>query len=241
MERAIEAETGVKPEPGTGDSILKSLAMRQPIADGFLKEMELVPASKNPRLYAASGRIRHLAAHSMDAQINQRIRDAVNSSLGRIARNFHMQSSVADTAARAALWLNEYYRSRGMKAKVCMLLYDSIVTLCPVEERHAVKILHSLFMYEINQWKFHGRILNYPIDTEFNWRWSERPAKKDQKKLDGTEWAHDAALYDKVKMEVDVMRQIESPCCIDDRGIWEKIGRGFTFDTATGKCLSGPN
>lgn len=241
MERAIEAETGVKPDEGTGDAILKSLALRQPIADAFLKEMEMIPTSDNPRIYAASGRIRHLATHAYDATVNQRIRDNVNSSLGRIARNFCMQASVADTAARAALWLNEYYISRGMKARVCMLLYDSVVSLCPVEERHAVSLLHDLFMFRINQWKYHDRILNYPIDTELNWRWSERPSKKDQKKLDGFEWAHNAELYARVKLDYDVMLQLEAPVCVDDRGLWSAIGRGFTFDQKTGALTSGPN
>ena len=238
MERSIEAETGAKPDMGTGDAILKSLMLRQPVSDAFLKTLELTPASTNPHLYASSGRIRHLATHDRDASINQRLRDNVNSSLGRICRNFFMQENVASTASRAALWLNEYYISRDMKSRVCMLLYDSVVTLGPVEERHACVALHDLFMFRINAWTYNGRDLVYPIDTELNWRWSARPNKADQKKLDGTEWATDIALTEKVKQECTIMLQFSAPVMIDDRGLWSKIGRGFTFDPVTGKRIN---
>lgn len=213
MERAVEAETGIKPEPGMGKSILDTLAARQPVADAFLKAQELVPDSPG-FMVAQSGRIRHFYVHDRNAEVNRRTREQVVNGLGRIARNFYMQESVAATSSKAGLWLTEYFLSRGMEARVIAILYDSVVTLCPLRERHAVAVLYDLFMYRINTWHYHGRELNYPIDTEFNWAWSERPSKEDQKKLDDPAYLTDEVLLARVKMESEAMIKVGQPFLI---------------------------
>lgn len=205
MERAIEAETGIKPDPGTGAAILKALATRQPIADSFLKALELVPDNEGI-LKAASGRIRHFKVHDRMSNVGKRIRDKVLSGLSREARNFYMQESVAATAARAALWLNAFYLRHNMRSRVCLLLYDSIVTLCPLSERFAASALHQLFMDEINSWVYHGRKMTYPIDTELNYRWSCRPSKAEQKQLNSESWNHNTELTARVLEEAKAIR-----------------------------------
>lgn len=44
--------------------------------------------------------------------------------------------------------------------------------MCPFHEREIWKRAHELFMFRANCWEYHGRILNYPIDTEVNAGWS---------------------------------------------------------------------
>jgi uracil-DNA glycosylase family 4 len=197
MERAIEADTGVKPEPGMGQAILDALAARQPVADAFLKAQELVPDNEHKQV-AASGRIRHYRTHDVMSSVGKRVRDKVLSALGREARNFYMQTSVADTASRAAVNLTATYRAFGMDARVIAVLYDSVVTLCRKKERFAVKELHQLYMCDLNGWNYHGRTLKYPIDTEFNYRWSCRPSKDEQKLLDCPTWQADQSLTEKI-------------------------------------------
>ena len=67
-------------------------------------------------------------------------------------------------------------------------LYDSVVTLCPLEERFLVSRLHNLCMSELNLWYYDDdegkRTLQYSIDNEFNWKWSTRPKKEDRETLD---------------------------------------------------------
>lgn len=99
-----------------------------------------------------------------------------------------MQESVGATAARACQWLLRAYRRLGLKARLMTCLYDSVVTLCPLEERFLVGRLHQICMSEINGWDYSDaygdRTLRYSIDNEFNWRWSTRPSKSEQKILD---------------------------------------------------------
>jgi hypothetical protein len=104
--------------------------------------------------------------------------------MGREARNFPMQESVAATAARAGKWLLDTYIKLKLQAKPLIILYDSVVTLCPLEERFKVAQLHQLFMTDENTWEYHGRKMNYPIDTDFVYRWSAKPDKNDKKLLE---------------------------------------------------------
>ena len=91
-----------------------------------------------------------------------------------------MQESVASTACRATNMLEREYRARGMQAWVMIVLYDSVVTCCPLEERHVVAELHQRYMTDENSWKYADRTLKYPIDTEFNLRWSTKPTKEEK-------------------------------------------------------------
>lgn len=175
LERKIEQDTGRKPEPGTGKRILDALARRQPVATEFLLSMEKAPES-GQCLVAASGRKRHFATH-MNKGVRYRDKyDAkkLNTGMGREARNFYMQESVAATSAKAAKWLLDYYIKHNMKARPLVVLYDSVVTLCPLEERELVAKLHTQFMTTDNNWTYHGTVMNYPIDTEILFRWSTK-------------------------------------------------------------------
>ena len=64
-----------------------------------------------------------------------------------------------------------------------MALYDALLTYCPLEERFVVEHAHQLFMCDINVWKYHGRYMNYPIDTDLLYRWSWKPTDDEKKDL----------------------------------------------------------
>lgn len=174
LERKIEADTGVKPDPGTGKKLLDALESRQPRAVEFLKELENIPVS--PGVYvAASGRKRRFTKHSKNMrQENWKAVQSLLSSLGREARNYPMQESVAATAARAGTWLLSTKYANNLQGFQLAILYDSVVTLCPVNERWIWMAAHELFMHLKNAWNYDGRILRYPIDTDLNTAWSEK-------------------------------------------------------------------
>lgn len=179
LERKIEQETGVRPEPGTGERLLEALKASRPQAFAWMEALEETP--KFPGwLRSASGRKRRFALHPSDvAGISGSIRRGILSGQSREARNFFPQEIVAATAARASVWLLREYRRRGMRAYPMICLYDSVVTLCPISERHVVAELHQKFMTDINQWSFHGRIMNFPIETELVRRWSTKPTAEE--------------------------------------------------------------
>lgn len=191
LERKIESDTGAKPEEGTGQKGLDAIAARQPRATEFLEEMQSVPSRKG-WYRAASGRLRHCVMHDRNSGVNYRIRNSIESAAGRELRNFPMQESVAATAARAGRRLGAVYRNTGMRARVITILYDSVVTLCPLEEREVVSHLHSQLMYHANSWHYedaHGsRTLSYPIDTDFNYRWSTKPSAAEKALLEDMSW-----------------------------------------------------
>lgn len=192
LDRKIEADTGNKPEEGNGERLLEAIRKRQPRATEFLEEeMARLPMTK--KFYrAASGRLARCVTHSRDSGVNWRLRNSIESALGREMRNFPMQESVGSTAARAGCWLNDIYEKLGMQARVMTILYDSCVTLCPLEERHVVSYLHECFMSQVNTWDYedkHGkRTLQYTIDTDFNYRWSTKPTKVEAAQLRDTSW-----------------------------------------------------
>jgi hypothetical protein len=191
LERKIESDTGIKPEPGTGQKGLDAIKQRQPRASEFMEEMAAIPKGKG-YYRAASGRICHCNTHSAGSGVGWRIRNSIESALGRELRNFPPQESVAATSGRAAVWLLELYQALGLQARPITCLYDSLVTLCPLEERFIVKRLHDVCMSEINAWEyddeFGKRTLRYGVDTDFNYRWSTHPPKDEQNQLDDPEW-----------------------------------------------------
>ena len=117
------------------------------------------------------------------------------------------QESVASTLARACKWLNDFFRKHKMQARCNMGLYDSCVTLCPLEERWVVDAAHTLFMDRINIWCYHRRYMSYPIDTDFVYRWSWKPSKAQKKEL------HDKAFHqmepEREKFLLEELSQIE--------------------------------
>lgn len=191
LERKIESDTGVKPEPGTGQKGLDAIKARQPRATEFLEEMGNIPKTKG--FYrAASGRVCHCNTHSAGSGVGWRTRNSIESALGRELKNYPMQESVASTSGRACKWLLHTCRELGLKSRPITCLYDSIVTLCPLEERFLVKRLHDVFMSEMNSWhyndEFGSRDLQYGVDTEFNYRWSTPSSKEELKLLDDPTW-----------------------------------------------------
>lgn len=186
LEMKQEAESGVPVEPGTGDKALEALSISRPRSNQFLhEEMANLPKTQS-RYRAKSGRIRHFTTHESQYQVGYRLRNSVESALGRELRNFPMQESVAATAARAGKWLFDLFRALGLTAVPVTILYDSVVTLCDLEERFLVASLHEVCMYLANVWyyddQYGRRALRYPIDTEFNYRWST-PEKKGSEKF----------------------------------------------------------
>lgn len=171
LERSIEADTGFKPEPGTGQKILDALQRRQPTAVAFLDDLE-TKVEDPGYLRAASGKVRHFLLPSNVHGLSPRLKNAIISAQKRESRNFYMQESVAATALRATYWLLQFKRKYGLVGVPITVLYDSVVTMCPFEERAIWAKAHELFMFRANGWEYHGRVLTYPIDTEFNAGWS---------------------------------------------------------------------
>lgn len=191
LERKIEADTNKKPEPGTGERILFALEKQRPQADQFLKILQDTPRTIG-YWQAQSGAKRRFAVHGSNVNgLSERVHASILSALGREARNFPMQGGVADTAARAGKWLMTLFRERRLNALPMVILYDSIVTLCPIEERHIVADLHEQCMAVKNTWHHHGRTWYYTITTEFNFAWSWRPSKEWQAKLNDKNWNSD--------------------------------------------------
>ena len=176
LERKVEADTGVAPEPGVGEKLLKGLEERQPIATAFLKSLEEAP--ENPGfLRAASGKVRHFMLPSCSAGAPTRLYRSLKSAQGREARNFFMQESVAATAMRATNWLLAFGRKYQLTGTPMTVLYDSVCTLNEAPERFVWAKAHTVCMYLANGWEYHGRVLRYPIETDLNSGWSLSPAK----------------------------------------------------------------
>lgn len=190
INRKIEADTGVKPPPDTGEKILAALEKRQPVAFAFLRSMEEVQFT--PGFYrAASGRIRHFSTHPQWAKVGRRTADQLASGQGREARNYPMQESVGATAARACTWLLRAQIKAQLQSRIGICLYDSCDTWAPLRERFIQKRLHEYYMTDVNTWQYGDRTLQYPIETEFNVGWSARPSKTLRKLWDDPEYEND--------------------------------------------------
>lgn len=185
VERKIKVETGVEPEPGTGRAILDALATKYPVSEAWLQERETFVETGT--LQAFSGRIRHFHSHNAELVSDRIFEDGLNP-LKRESRNFECQHFVGSIAARAAIKLDQHYKQTGMKARVIALLYDSIVTDCPMEERHVVAELHQRYMSDETFEVHHGRKAFLDIDVEFNPGWSRRPNTADMAKYADPAW-----------------------------------------------------
>ena len=191
LERKIESDTGVKPPPGTGQKGLDAIKQRQPRATEYLEEMGNIPKGKG-YYRAASGRVCHCNTHSAGSGVGWRTRNSIESALGRELKNYPMQESVASTSARACIWGLELYRQLGMQARTITCLYDSLVTMCPLEERFVVSKLHQAIMSDMNAWvyddQYGKRTLRYEIDTDLHYRWSTKLRGTEADQLADTEW-----------------------------------------------------
>jgi len=99
-----------------------------------------------------------------------------------------LQESVASTAARAGKWILDACIKYGLVSRPITILYDSVVTQGPLEERFIVSIMHELYMSRRNTWAYDDRTLLYTIDNEFNYRWSTSPTKEEREELADTGW-----------------------------------------------------
>jgi DNA polymerase I-like protein with 3'-5' exonuclease and polymerase domains len=122
------------------------------------------------------------------ASLDYRSRRSLLSRLGREARNVPPQESVAATAARAAIRLQRHFRSHGMKSRVSICLYDSLVCVTPFAERFECQRLMRKYMSEENTWDYSGRTLKYDIDEEFLDAWSWKISKDRKRDLWDPEW-----------------------------------------------------
>lgn len=86
LERKIEADTGVKPEEGTGALILEALHKRQPKAMAFLEELQEYPKT-NDYIQLQSGRRRHFMGANRTARMRNRDWESMMSAQGRECRN----------------------------------------------------------------------------------------------------------------------------------------------------------
>jgi hypothetical protein len=171
---------------------LQALAKRQPKATAYLQAMEELPKT-GACFVAESGAKRRFIIHQDSVKgLNHRTQKSILSALGRQARNFPMQNSVADTAVRAGKWLLKHFLENNFHARPMVILYDSVVTLCPIEERVEVMKLHERFMDKENVWHDHGRTWTYPTSVELNYAWSRRPSKEQRKLLEDTAWHAEA-------------------------------------------------
>ena len=146
------------------------------MATAFFKCLE--EAHENPGvLRAARGKVRHFVLPSCSSGAPSRLFKSLKSAQGREARNFYMQESVAATAMRSENWLQAFGRRYNLMGVPMTVLYDSVCTLCPAEERLVWAKAHDICMFLANGWEYHGRILRYPIETDLNSGWSLAPAK----------------------------------------------------------------
>jgi hypothetical protein len=71
-------------------------------------------------------------------------------------------------------------------------LYDSLVTMCPLEERFVVSAIQEAMMTYVNTWRYedeHGnRTLQYGVDKDFNYRWSTYPSEAEKAQLADQSW-----------------------------------------------------
>jgi len=179
LERAVRAATKETPPEGTGHGMLSAYAERYPVANAFFEGQEYLPETEG-KYVAVSGRVRHFKAHRSGAYgLSDRQRGGYLSSEQRQARNFPLQNNVADTMCLAAVGLLYDCIRLGLKARPLALLYDSLVTFCPIEERAQVVELHNKWMHEKVYWKTPGGILRYTIDTDYCMRWSTTRATAD--------------------------------------------------------------
>jgi len=203
IERKIESDTGIKPEPGTGDKGLDMIEARQPRATEFMQEMAAIP--KTHGMYRAkSGRIRHCLTHSAGSGVNWRVRNSLESSMGRELRNYPLQESVGATAARACRMLGEAYRRLGLQARGMTCLYDSVVTMCPPEERFLVARLHQVYMCDHNTWDYDGRLLKFSIDTDIVYKWSTPPKGAEKKELESRDYRPASAKHNMLENCADI-------------------------------------
>jgi hypothetical protein len=71
-------------------------------------------------------------------------------------------------------------------------LYDSLVSICPLEERFVVERIQEAMMSDVNTWTYDDvygrRVLRYGVDKDFNYRWSTYPSEDEKQQLKDSAW-----------------------------------------------------
>ena len=153
-------------------------------AAAFLRRQERVV--EDPGYYrSVSGRVRHFHVNEVfDVDgVSERAKKSIVSPLTREARNNPMQEIVAASMAKAIIMLIHELRSKNMRARPMILLYDALTILSPIEERWEVEKLMQKCMSDDNSWEIHGRTLRYSIDVGFTKRWGASPNEEERKIL----------------------------------------------------------
>lgn len=180
LERKLEVETGVKPEEGTGAKIILTYSKKYPVASQYLIERENDP--KEGYFRSVTGAVRHYNYYDIDSYdfIPTKISESNLAALQREARNYPIQSLVADTLARAVLKINDYCIKNNLKSRAIIPLYDAVYGICPLEERFIFLDLLQKYMADENTWTIDGRLLKFEIDPEMSFHWSCKSTKEEK-------------------------------------------------------------
>jgi DNA polymerase I-like protein with 3'-5' exonuclease and polymerase domains len=186
LERGVESAIGRRledAEKGMGKRMLDAYGRRAPIATRFLEDMEKVPES--PGFWQApSGRIRHFHMSLLASYgVGERTLKGIRSALSREARNFPMQNIVADTLGIASNGCLREFKELNMKARPLVVLYDAMLTLCPIKEREKVAELHHKWLHKEVFWDVDGGRLRFTIDTDYCTRWSTYLTEEEREEL----------------------------------------------------------
>lgn len=214
--RKIEQDTGVKMSPEDAQLLLDAVEARQETATRWFKKLEEAP-KKQLYLRAMSGRRRHL--HTLGGGglvdgLSARTVQGELSALGRECRNYFLQESVGAVAALASARIVRFLMKHpelDMQLVVC--LYDSLLIMCPPNQRRIADKLLQLHMYLGNGWYCENsdRILTYTIDLEHNAGWSTAPSAEMHTKLENPDWEptpeHLKPLEEFLDAKIDLMRE----------------------------------
>ena len=184
LERMIEAATGIKPPPGTGQKMLDTHAARYPVATEYQRQMELT--IENPGFFRAiSGRVRHFYFNSLGDLdgMSDYTREGILSPLKRQARNFPMQNIVADSTNRALTRFIKERDAARLQSRIMMLLYDAMTSISTLPQlKQTIPILRDC-MTKWCQWTAHGRTFNFDVDVNVGFRWGVKPTKEEKELL----------------------------------------------------------
>lgn len=181
LERMVEVNTGEKPEPGTGERIIEAYRSTKPQAWEYLEWLRSLPETTG-FYQAPCGAKRHFHIHSKEDVGNWKYK-SILAGISREAANCAFQGLVAHTLARAIIWLIARFKEEGLKAGVCIPLYDALYICCPIEERERVIQLMKECMSEKNTWLLNGRELKFNLDFAVTKRWSCPPTSEELKEL----------------------------------------------------------
>jgi uracil-DNA glycosylase family 4 len=176
LERKIEVAIGRKPNQGTGERVINAYMSKFSKVKEYMDRQRRVPIDPG-YIISISGAKRHFRTHryseAEEYGLTPYEMNSLMDPLTRQAINWPIQSLIADSLAKAVVAANLKFKQLGMKARVCVPQYDSLVTLCPVREAEAVKRIHQEAMVDINHWTFpSGKTLVLELDTQITFRWS---------------------------------------------------------------------